>query len=530
MMYQLSRCNVTSTSAISLPIAFRYSQLLSRLCFSLIRPYSRAVAVSVHNHVVVGENLRTIFIASTTRTAFYTTSIETSITSRVCTRALINIEQSSCGSIVRNNTGISDNNYSPPLPIKKKKKKLKKNQLGQKGQNRVQMKKEREKKQQLRLQEQEKQQRKNMKKMALKKKRQIRTQHVTLTGSTDNDVEYDDDEIEFDDNNNGDDNIISHDSLSEEQSVTEDNDSSDTNDSTIPTILRPPSMLISTASRNVFVSKIACEVYDIDPKTWFTPNSLNLNNSSNRRFYVHFPNATFELPSFNQPEIAILGRSNVGKSSLINAIIRRKGLAITSKQPGRTQQAYYYGLIPSGNEDADTNSVSSSKDLQNSVSGFIVDLPGYGFAVGSDERIDDWQKRTQEFLLNRRDNDTLKHLYLLQDARVGATNLDINVQNWMDDASIPYSVVLTKIDAVGPSTIIKHVNLSCLRFFQKYTELRDNDDDDEDNHRHVKDFQTTANTNDDEVFMSPFVYTTSAKSNIGIDELRKAIEMQFKHL
>ena len=243
----------------------------------------------------------------------------------------------------------------------------------------------------------------------------------------------------------------------------------------------PPLVLAPTASRYVFAAKNM----NIDPETLFSEQSLSL-----RGQFDHFSPASFghELPQRAIPEVAFLGRSNVGKSSLINALTRTNQ-ARTSKQPGRTQQVQYFGW----------RTTQDLKALEH-VHGFLIDLPGYGFAVGPDEAVEQWQTTTQDFLLDRRDSGQLRRLYLLVDARRGALALDQSIMGWMDDAEIPYTVVMTKADRVGPPQMIRGVNEQLLRYMAM---------------------------EEAPCYMSPMVHVTSSKGGEGIPELAMSVETEF---
>jgi GTP-binding protein len=128
------------------------------------------------------------------------------------------------------------------------------------------------------------------------------------------------------------------------------------------------------------------------------------------------------LPPADLPEIAFAGRSNVGKSSLINALLGRKDLARASNTPGRTQSLVFF-------------------DLGDRLR--IVDLPGYGYARASKTKISDWNQLTKNFLRGRA---KLVRLCLLVDGRHGLKPSDHEMMSMLDDAALSYQVILTKRD------------------------------------------------------------------------------------
>lgn len=128
------------------------------------------------------------------------------------------------------------------------------------------------------------------------------------------------------------------------------------------------------------------------------------------------------LPSADFPEVTFAGRSNVGKSSLINALTNRKNLARASNEPGRTRELNYFNL----NEQL-----------------FLVDIPGYGYARASKTDIARWTKLTLNYLRGR---PTLKRVFLLIDSRRGVMPADEEVMDMLDTAAVVYQVVLTKVD------------------------------------------------------------------------------------
>lgn len=132
-----------------------------------------------------------------------------------------------------------------------------------------------------------------------------------------------------------------------------------------------------------------------------------------------------KLPENEIPEIAFFGRSNVGKSSLLNAITKKSKLAYTSKNPGRTQELNYF-------------SISNGGTILN-----IVDMPGYGFAKASKDKIRKWNNLSKYYLKNRQN---LRRVFLLIDSRRNIKPVDEEVMNVMDEFAVSYQIVLTKID------------------------------------------------------------------------------------
>ena len=130
------------------------------------------------------------------------------------------------------------------------------------------------------------------------------------------------------------------------------------------------------------------------------------------------------LPNDGKPEIAFAGRSNVGKSSLINALTGQKSLARVSVTPGRTRELNFFTL---GKDDAF----------------YLVDMPGYGYARASKAEVKGWTRLIQDYLKGRRE---LKRVFLLIDARHGLKASDREIMTLMDEAAVSYQGVLTKAD------------------------------------------------------------------------------------
>jgi len=138
-----------------------------------------------------------------------------------------------------------------------------------------------------------------------------------------------------------------------------------------------------------------------------------------------------QLPSDDLVEIAFAGRSNVGKSSLINALFGQRKLAKTSSTPGRTQQLNYFNLA-------------------NKL--YVVDLPGYGFAKAPKDIVKNWQNLINMYLVGRA---SLRRVFLLIDSRHGIKKIDEEIMDMLDKAAVTYQIVLTKIDKISAKELEK---------------------------------------------------------------------------
>ena len=139
-----------------------------------------------------------------------------------------------------------------------------------------------------------------------------------------------------------------------------------------------------------------------------------------------------QFPRDPRPEIALSGRSNVGKSSLINTLLGRKSLARVSSAPGETITINYYSV-------------------DNKL--YLVDLPGYGYAKRSKESQRVWSTLTEDFFTKNPSSDALKIVLQLIDIRTGPTDDDIMMINWMIDQEIDFIVVATKTDKLSKSQL-----------------------------------------------------------------------------
>ena len=144
-----------------------------------------------------------------------------------------------------------------------------------------------------------------------------------------------------------------------------------------------------------------------------------------------------QFPKDPRPEIALSGRSNVGKSSLINTMLGRKSLARVSSTPGKTITINYYDI---------------DKQL------YLVDLPGYGYAKRSQQSKRSWSSLTEDFFLKNPSADAIKLVIQLIDVRVGPTDDDIMMINWLIDCDVPFIVVATKADKLSKAELRRQLD------------------------------------------------------------------------
>ena len=158
-----------------------------------------------------------------------------------------------------------------------------------------------------------------------------------------------------------------------------------------------------------------------------------------------------KCPKADKPEYAFIGRSNVGKSSLINMLCNKRELAKVSANPGKTQMINHF-------------EISSGKNLR----WYLVDLPGYGFAVVSQKQRKGWQKMIDDYIRQR---ENLMNLFVLIDSRHEPQQKDIDFINRLGEWQIPFSIVFTKSDKNKPGATVRNVNRFMMALSRTWTEL-----------------------------------------------------------
>lgn len=177
-----------------------------------------------------------------------------------------------------------------------------------------------------------------------------------------------------------------------------------------------------------------------------------------------------KCPETNVPEYAFIGRSNVGKSSLINMLTRRKGLAKTSQMPGKTLLINHFNI--------------------NNGEWYIVDLPGYGYASRGKQQKDDIKKIIESYILQR---EQMTNLFLLVDSRHEPQKIDLEFMNWLAEHEVPFSIVFTKLDKMGTNAGMAKVDAYKAELLKSWEEL-------------------------------PPIFLTSAEKGMGRDEILDYIE------
>ena len=178
-----------------------------------------------------------------------------------------------------------------------------------------------------------------------------------------------------------------------------------------------------------------------------------------------------KLPKDNKPEYAFIGRSNVGKSSLINALVQRRGLAKTSATPGKTIAINHFIINDSW---------------------YLVDLPGYGYAQRSKKSREEWRVMLASYISRRRN---LVSTFVLVDSRIEPQNSDIGFMEWLGENQVPFCIVFTKADKLSKQELDRNVEAYKKRLLEDWEAL-------------------------------PPVFITSSESKLGREELLDYIEQQ----
>lgn len=182
-----------------------------------------------------------------------------------------------------------------------------------------------------------------------------------------------------------------------------------------------------------------------------------------------------KLPKDNMPEYAFIGRSNVGKSSLINALVQRKGLAKTSSTPGKT--------------------IAINHFIVNN-SWYLVDLPGYGYAQRSKKSREEWRVMLANYISRRRN---LICTFVLVDSRIEPQNSDVGFMEWLGENQVPFCIVFTKADKISKAELNRNVEAYKQRLLEDWEEL-------------------------------PQLFITSSETKLGREEILDFIEGQNKEL
>lgn len=176
-----------------------------------------------------------------------------------------------------------------------------------------------------------------------------------------------------------------------------------------------------------------------------------------------------KLPKPDKPEYAFIGRSNVGKSSLINRLVQRKELAKTSSMPGKTITINHFVV----NDEW-----------------YLVDLPGYGFAKRSKKDREMWKEMLSDYMTKRTN---LINTFVLVDSRIEPQRSDLDFMAFMGEKGLPFSIVFTKADKLGKNKLAENIKLYKEELLKEWEEL-------------------------------PPVFVTSAETGLGRDEILEAVE------
>lgn len=170
---------------------------------------------------------------------------------------------------------------------------------------------------------------------------------------------------------------------------------------------------------------------------------MKIQNAKFKKSAINFDGC----PAPDLPEFAFIGRSNVGKSSLINLLTNKEGLARVSKTPGRTREINFFSINDSWN---------------------LVDLPGYGYAKVSKSQRDQFNEFVSDYLLNRK---ILTGIFVLIDSRHPPQKIDLEFLAWLIEAQLPFALIFTKTDKSKPKLVRKNIGL----FLERMKEFSEGD-------------------------------------------------------
>ena len=176
-----------------------------------------------------------------------------------------------------------------------------------------------------------------------------------------------------------------------------------------------------------------------------------------------------QCPTGNLPEFAFIGRSNVGKSSLINMLTGRAGLAKTSSTPGKTVLINYFSLTLTLSKGEGKKSQQFTSPIGGDGGGcFFVDLPGYGYAKRGMQQRDELQRMITGYILKR---EQMLNLFLLIDARHEPQRIDLEFIEWLGENGIPFSIVFTKADKLSKGKLAANVKHYLAELSKQWEEL-----------------------------------------------------------
>lgn len=183
-------------------------------------------------------------------------------------------------------------------------------------------------------------------------------------------------------------------------------------------------------------------------------------------FFIGSSSQVEKCPEPVFPEYAFIGRSNVGKSSLINLVCGKKNLARVSNKPGKTKLINHFLIGPSGGQNKAPDPAAAKKGELGKW--YLVDLPGYGYAGVSKGEREGWKKWFADYFLKR---ENLMCTFVLLDSRLPPQNIDMEFMNGLGLQKVPFSMVFTKADKVSSNELVKNISVYKREMLQHWQEL-----------------------------------------------------------